>query len=352
MRRLELTDPTDGPRPTGPLDRFFLTLIHDPRDLQFARLQALNLTVMLGLAAWVFFDFNIFSAAAFFAWYVFQLGPYTLMLHNVCHRRYFRSEVAWLEWPFIAFLGMFFGHSPGAYFAHHIGMHHPENNMEDDLSSTLHLQRDSAIDFFYHYLGRFLTLGKIDLGAYLSERNRDKLLKRLRRGTAIWFAVVAVLLLVNWKATLLVFVATLLVTRTAMMSGNWAQHAFVDARDPNNCYLNSITCINSGYNRRCFNDGYHISHHWKASRHWSEHPQELLDNLDAYAANDAIIFEGLDFFLVWLNLMLKRYGTLADHYVVIDDRNRSREEIIALLKQRTKRIPFPAEAAQEIAVPG
>jgi hypothetical protein len=149
-----------------------------------------------------------------------------------------------------------------------------------------------------------------------------------------------------------VFVATLLVTRTAMMSGNWAQHAFVDARDPNNCYLNSITCINSGYNRRCFNDGYHISHHWKASRHWSEHPQELLDNLEAYAANDAIIFEGLDFFLVWLNLMLKRYGTLADHYVAIDDRNRSREEIIALLKERTKRIPLPAGAERGVAVPG
>jgi hypothetical protein len=153
-------------------------------------------------------------------------------------------------------------------------------------------------------------------------------------------------MILNWKATLLVFVATLLVTRTAMMSGNWAQHAFVDASDPNNCYLNSLTCINSTYNRRCFNDGYHISHHWKASRHWTEHPQELLDNLDAYAENDAIIFEGLDFFLVWVNLMLKRYGKLADHYVAIDDRDRSRDEIIALLKERTRRIPQakPAEA--------
>jgi len=38
--------------------------------------------------------------------------------------------------------------------------------------------------------------------------------------------------------------------------------------------------------------------------------------------------------------------------VVIDDRNRSREEIIALLKQRTKRIPLPAEAARGVAVSG
>lgn len=161
----------------------------------------------------------------------------------------------------------------------------------------------------------------------------------------MWWAVAIGLAFVNWKATLLVFVATLLITRVAMMSGNWAQHAFVDASRPGNCYVNSLTCINSVYNRRCFNDGYHISHHWKPTRHWTEHPQELIDNLGEYAEADSIVFRKLDYFLVWVNLMLKRYDTLAEHYVPLDDRERSKEEIIALLKERTKRIPAPGEVA-------
>jgi fatty acid desaturase len=220
-------------------------------------------------------------------------------------------------------------------------MHHPENNLDDDLSSTMHLQRDSAWDFFIHYLGHFLVLGGHDLSGYLRDRNRDKILRRWRIGTALWFVVVIGLALVNWQATLLVFGFTLLVTRTAMMSGNWAQHAFVDATQPDNCYVNSITCINSTYNKRCFNDGYHISHHWKPARHWTEHPQELKDNLAEYADADAVIFRKLDYFAIWVFLMLKRYDKLADHYVAIDDRQRNKEEIIELLKERTRRIAQP-----------
>ena len=40
-----------------------------------------------------------------------------------------------------------------------------------------------------------------------------------------------------------------------------------------------------------------------------------------------------------------KYRALADHYVAIDDRRRSRDEIIALLKERTRRIPEPELAA-------
>ena len=345
MTTLAFTDPMAAPSPASAFDRFWLQLIRDPRDLPFGRVQVMNLAVMLVLATWLYVDFNVWIALLFLAWYVRQLGPYTLMLHNVCHRPYFRREYAWLDWPFITLLGMFFGHAPNTYFAHHVAMHHPENNLDDDLSTTIHLQRDSAWDFFAHYLVPFLTRGNHDLGVYLTERNREQVRRRLRWGTALWYGIVIVLLFVNWKATLLVFVATLLITRIAMMSGNWAQHAFVKAEDPGNCYVNSLTCINSVYNRRCFNDGYHISHHWKPTRHWTEHPQELADNLAEYARNDAIVFEKLDFFAVWLNLMLKRYDTLAEHYVPLDDRARSKEEVIALLKERTRRIPLSRESS-------
>ena len=61
------------------------------------------------------------------------------------------------------------------------------------------------------------------------------------------------------------------------------------------------------------------------------------------------MFEKLDFFLVWLFLMLKRYDWLANHYVAIDGQARTQEEIIALLKERTRRIPVAATAGAAAA---
>ena len=59
------------------------------------------------------------------------------------------------------------------------------------------------------------------------------------------------------------------------------------------------------------------------------------------------VFEGIDFFMVWFFLMLKRYDILAKHYVQLGDRKRSKEEIIDLLKSRTRR--FSKQALAEYA---
>ena len=124
-----------------------------------------------------------------------------------------------------------------------------------------------------------------------------------------------------------------------MMLGNWSQHSFVDADDPANEYKNSITIINHKFNQRCWNDGYHISHHIRPSLHWTEHPNHLLDNKQEYADNGAIVFEGIEFGGVWFYLMKKDYEKLASHVVNINNMYESKEEIISILKHRTKKIP-------------
>lgn len=339
MNKLILTDPSSVKAASSAIDRFLTRLIYDPRDLPLARTQLLLSILGFPLAALVYIHFSIWTVAPFVLFYISQLGPYTLMLHNVSHRRYFRKKVAWLEYPFTTALGILFGHTPQSYYAHHIGMHHPENNLDADLSTTMRLKRDSVYDFFARYLLKFLILGEYELSRYLKSSSRGRMRQTFLVAMIIYWGTFALLCLVNWQATLVVFLATLVFTRCAMMAGNWGQHAFIDPERPDNCYVNSITCINGSYNRRCFNDGYHISHHWKATRHWSEHPDELMENLHLYAEADAIIFRKIDFFLVWLFLMLKRYNWLAHFYVPIDDRNRSRENIIELLKSRTRPIP-------------
>jgi hypothetical protein len=121
-----------------------------------------------------------------------------------------------------------------------------------------------------------------------------------------------------------------------MMAGNWGQHAFIDQADPANCYTNSITCINATYNERCFNDGYHIGHHVKQNRHWTEMPEDFQRNIARYAAEKAIVFQKIDNFIVWLLLMLKRYETLAGLMVQLGETPMTTEEKIALMKSRTQ----------------
>jgi fatty acid desaturase len=128
-----------------------------------------------------------------------------------------------------------------------------------------------------------------------------------------------------------------------MMLGNWAQHAFVDYDQPDNLYTSSITCINTKYNHKCWNDGYHISHHLKPAMHWTEHPISFQKNIDEYVRHDAIVFDGIHFLHVFAYLMRGRYDLLARHFVNLGDRYASDEEVIGLLRSRTRRIPRPVE---------
>jgi fatty acid desaturase len=147
------------------------------------------------------------------------------------------------------------------------------------------------------------------------------------------------LFVLNWQATLIVFLLPVLAVRMVMMAGNWGQHAFVDAADPANPYRNSITCINLRYNRRCFNDGYHILHHLKPRTHYTEYADEFESNREEYGKQDAIVFNGIDFFQVWLFLMLGRWNWLAKRFVQLPGAPRRTEaEVISFLKSRTAAI--------------
>jgi fatty acid desaturase len=334
---ITLRDPTyTPPAAPGLAERIAEKLIHDARDLPFLKLMVLLSATVIptGILLYVPHCFRWWLAGAHLALVIYFSGPFVLMLHNTSHRRLFRRPWDWLNQYIPWVLGPFFGESPEAYFTHHVGMHHPENNLDNDISSTLPFRRDRLIDFL-RYFGHFFFFGFFDLIGYFVKKGRRSLLARTLAGELSFYFAVTALLLVDWRATLVVFVVPLVITRFAMMAGNWGQHAFVDEASPGNSYRNSITCINSAYNRRCFNDGYHIGHHLKATRHWTELPEEFRSQRDRYASEGAIVFEGLDFFSVWACLMLGRYDWLARRFVELGDVRRTPEEVIALLRSRT-----------------
>jgi hypothetical protein len=328
-------DPRAAEPARGPLGRWATGLIRDPRDLPFLSLMAQASLVLLPLAVLLFVSFRWWAAAGYLAinFFVF-LDRFILMLHNTSHRDLFKPRYRVLNRYIPWVLGPFFGESPETYYGHHLGMHHPENNLEDDLSSTMPYQRD-RLDHFLRYFFRFFIIGLLECCGYLWTRGRRLLFRRMLVGEVGFLAAVVVLFALNWRATLTVFIIPFVAVRFLMMAGNWGQHAFIDPARPESSYGNSITCINSRYNRRCFNDGYHIGHHLKANRHWSELPGEFHDNLATYAREGAIVFDGIDFFVVWLLLMLRRYDALARRFVNLDGREKPHAEIVALLRART-----------------
>jgi fatty acid desaturase len=172
------------------------------------------------------------------------------------------------------------------------------------------------------------------LDIYLRKK-RWKMLRNLLLGEAAYLAVGIFVSLFNFRAALFGLWLPLVLTRFFMMAGNWAQHAFVDYSDSENSYRNTVTCINSRFNHRAFNDGYHIGHHLKSSMHWTDMPGEFQKNQAAYTREGAIVFRGLDWGVVWFLLMIKAYPTLARHYVQLGAETLSESEIIKLLKSRT-----------------
>lgn len=344
-----ITDPVFvKPSGYGRLDRFYLRFIRDERDLPFVRLTVRITLTMLPLAVILYLPFVKgwwWALAAIAYQYLNNFtykGPFGLMLHCTSHRKLFRKEYDWLNHYLPWVIAPFFGHSPETYYTHHIGMHHAENNLEDDESSTMPYNRDS-LRGFGHYFGKFLFTGIYHLAAYFFRKKRKRLLYRSVRGEMLFILFCTALCFVNWPATLVVFIIPFFLYRLIAMMGNWAQHAFIDAADPGNDYKNSITCINTKYNLKCWNDGYHISHHEKQAMHWTEHPVYFQKTLDKYVRNEAIVFDGIHFLHVFIWLMRKRYDLLAKNYVNIGNRFENDDQVIAFLKSRTRKIVRPLE---------
>ncbi|HUQ97307.1 MAG TPA: fatty acid desaturase [Chitinophagaceae bacterium] len=339
-----LTDPVYVPKPAfTAYDRFWLRYINDKRDLPFIYLlTAIHILVvptavllytplLMGWAWW------LLAVPYFYVAQFYYKGRFGLMFHCICHRKLFRKKQQWLHTYITWLVCPLFGHAPEGYHSHHMGMHHVENNLPDDTSSTMAYQRDSLKSFLAYFL-KFLFVGVKNTVLYLYYRKRKKMATKLTIGELAFYLFCIGMCFVNLKATLIVFVIPVLFARLVMMLGNWTQHAFVDGQQPDNLFTSSVNCINTPYNKICWNDGYHVIHHLRPGLHYSDMPGEFLKQAPLFAANKALVFDGLHYLHIFTFLLTKRYDKLADNLVNINGMFSSREEAIQLMKERTRRI--------------
>jgi fatty acid desaturase len=131
-----------------------------------------------------------------------------------------------------------------------------------------------------------------------------------------------------------------------MMLGNWTQHAFVDPVDPDNDFASNIICLNTSYNHKCWNDGYHAVHHIRPGAHYTELPVIFKQMLPSFKENRTFIFEKIHYLHIFTYLMFKRYDKLASYVVNVESFS-DKNDAIALLKSRTKKFDLKAFAEKK-----
>ncbi|KAJ1505025.1 hypothetical protein HMI54_010718 [Coelomomyces lativittatus] len=322
------------------LDSLFSTILRDKRDAIFVKY---TLLLSLSIPSSFYLVFVSFTWIHYMAHALFVgkfATSFVLMLHCTCHRRLYKPPYQLLNGVIPYFLGPIFGHTWDSFYFHHIKHHHVEDNGPEDLSSTLRYQRDDFFHFLLYFM-KFLLLDTFLLTYHFYRKNRLYYAFRFALGESLSYAFYTWTLKhsVYPVGAFLVFLLPFFLMRFGMMSGNWAQHAFVDRSRPDCDFVQSLTCINNTYNQIAFNDGYHTSHHLNPRRHWMDHPEHLVTHLEAYAHHGTLVFNELDFHQVWFLLMIRNYKALAKAFVPLGPNYPTNEsEIIVFLKERTKQM--------------
>jgi hypothetical protein len=88
----------------------------------------------------------------------------------------------------------------------------------------------------------------------------------------------------------------------------------------------------------------------KPTRHWLEMPADFLDKREEMAQQGSLVFRKIDYFMIFIPLMLKRYRTLAKFFVNLDpEQVLSEDEVVALIKRRLKKFDASQLAAVQPA---
>jgi hypothetical protein len=203
-------------------------------------------TTSVPSAIWLFYRFTYLHGIIHFAMQFWYVGAYTLLRHQHIHQR----GVLTKDQPLVCLFDNLFpyitdplmGHTWNSYYYHHVKHHHVEGNGPEDLSSTIRYQRDDILHFL-HYVGRFFFLVWFDLPLYFLRKGRTVNAAK----TAFWelsnYAFLYTLYRLNGRAATFAFLLPLLIMRLGLMVGNWGQHAFVDADEPDSDFRSSVTLI-------------------------------------------------------------------------------------------------------------
>mmetsp|Transcript_4993 Transcript_4993/g.16652 ORF Transcript_4993/g.16652 Transcript_4993/m.16652 type:complete len:415 (-) Transcript_4993:1721-2965(-) len=341
-------------KPPGFVTRWLEASLQDKRDMPIAWLYW-NIMVTMYPALfllWALPPSNLLGASYLVGFNVLYMQRFILAMHYSTHKRLFKKGSCLGASEFvnkfnICVVAPVFGIPCNTYWLHHVVMHHVDNNAwNKDLSATEGYQRDSFKHWLWYWV-RFMVGSWVELPYYAFRKKRWDLFAGCFLGMAGTMGAYAYAHALNPITSFWTMAAPFIAVSTAMMFGNWSQHAFIKPEDPRCNFGLAYTVLNHPDNQKSFNDGWHTLHHVNSQLHWSEFPETFVKRLAEHAEKDSLVFDQVGFFDVGFALFTGNHGFLADRYVNIGQKKRTREEVIALLKQRLAPLKHTSDGSGE-----
>jgi hypothetical protein len=264
--------------------------------------------------------------------------------HNDIHNNFFsvrhlntKSEkwMVWLTGKYLRFfLNPVCSRIPHFYRAHHVYMHHVENNGVDDLQTTVFRDRTSFFDFCKHALLLAVSnsLG-MDLYRYFSERHNGRERRSLVLGLTAWFAVLGQIALMNPAAAVVILVIHFAGAVPGAVN-TYVWHGLVDLDDTENVYKNSVNSVmNDG---RLAIGSLHLRHHLKGGEHWTRQFAMTEEDRKNCERHHAVLFLPFQANVLLKAFWTRRFDVIAQRMVRFDEQAGSADDAIALIRARTR----------------
>jgi len=264
-----------------------------------------------------------------------QAPGFILGLHYSSHVRIWQKGYEWMDGIVHHLYCALFGIPCGAYYCHHIIMHHKEDNqLNYDASTTMPYQRDSWLHLLAYCL-RYIVGIWVELPLVLTLRERRlEALKLFCTGTGYVAAIVVGMQRLP-LATTYVLLLPFIIISFALMRGNQLQHLWVSPDDPTCDFKLSYDICNTWFNEETFNDAFHIEHHVSPNTHWAELPHKFLSLLPKHAEKDSFIFNNIHPDQVHWLVYTGQLEKLADHYVHVGQPSgTSKEKLVTEMRRR------------------
>jgi hypothetical protein len=336
-----------------PLEHWLASVLHHPLDAVFARVWVANSVLMIPLTTLLVLPntINYFVIVAYSTTLLLGQFPQDVLEHTNIHTRVFSPKIGTsprikallktLQFYLEYILGLLTSRVPGFYRVQHVYVHHVEDNGPLDTQTTQPYDRTSFFDFSRHafWQGVDLVTGCLLIG-YLAKKGKTRQIREVVRGLSIWYAALLAVALFNPLAAMYLFVSRFLGGAFITLV-TFYQHGLVDPNEVHEVHANTIDYAGSEHGNLGFD--YHVEHHLRPARHWSQYYEEFARASEKDAGHPAIVMQKDQFGPLALVAALwrKDYPAIARYARLHDVPEDDAEELARIVRERARPIGAP-----------